>query len=99
MPLDLHSFPTRRSSDLPCGGFCPILSIRSPSMSSYRCPSKAPNPASQSTSCRVKRFLGSASVRSEEHTSELQSRLDLVCRLQLDDHDRLRAAFYGHRIR
>src|SRR5437868_7812142 len=58
---DLHSFPTRRSSDLaaktakdlkidPARGFC----------------------------------CGGKFVRSEEHTSELQSRFDLVCRLLLE---------------
>src|SRR5256884_3991492 len=30
------------------------------------------------------RILGGAAVRSEEHTSELQSRLHLVCRLLLE---------------
>src|SRR2546421_4758374 len=30
------------------------------------------------------RFLAAAHVRSEEHTSELQSRSDLVCRLLLE---------------
>src|SRR2546422_7007732 len=33
---------------------------------------------------RVSRSTGVASLRSEEHTSELQSRLHLVCRLLLE---------------
>src|SRR5687768_18020361 len=40
---------------------------------------KAPHALSQST-CRLSCWLS----RSEEHTSELQSRLHLVCRLLLD---------------
>src|SRR5438067_6020988 len=62
---DLHSFPTRRSSDL------------------------APKPAttaatsSGSITFGSSRELGSG-TRSEEHTSELQSRFELVCRLLLE---------------
>src|SRR5207248_7108466 len=65
---DLHSFPTRRSSDLstacsrsPCG------TVRGAGCSA---------PATASGSSR--------STRSEEHTSELQSSYDLVCRLLLE---------------
>src|SRR5690349_23911059 len=67
---DLHSFPTRRSSDLivdsngcsieqlvPCGG-----------------------PASGGSWKNHGQYVS----RSEEHTSELQSRRDLVCRLLLE---------------
>src|SRR5207249_8268235 len=62
-PPDLHSFPTRRSSDLRFGS---ARVVRAPSTGSIL------RPASSSTS------------RSEEHTSELQSRFDLVCRLLLE---------------
>src|SRR5205085_11809309 len=66
---DLHSFPTRRSSDLT--------------------PSPIPSPP---TTTRLPRLLlrhvpgddfvhRLARVRSEEHTSELQSQSNLVCRL------------------
>src|SRR5437868_8895181 len=34
--------------------------------------------------CDVRNFTGFAERRSEEHTSELQSRFDLVCRLLLE---------------
>src|SRR5438874_7890108 len=68
---DLHSFPTRRSSDL---GFQDrrIQPLCHPS-----------RPA------RMLRTLSQAlhwhpDSRSEEHTSELQSRRDLVCRLLLE---------------
>src|SRR5438874_4946720 len=82
---DLHSFPTRRSSDLGCG--------RSRTRCSPRL-LKATN-APRLTSCStVSMPCGSCAatpwralpgtVRSEEHTSELQSRRDLVCRLLLE---------------
>src|SRR5690606_40372976 len=66
---DLHSFPTRRSSDL-----C------------------SPGRSAQPTRCRPSSILSAASSgrsacrrwRSEEHTSELQSRENLVCRLLLE---------------
>src|SRR5699024_12661912 len=59
----LHSFPTRRSSDLTFWILSDslILNVRR----------KCPAPVSSTT-------------RSEEHTSELQSRFDLVCRLLLE---------------
>src|SRR5690554_7951592 len=62
---DLHSFPTRRSSDLP--------RRRHPHR---RCPT-----------ARCSTVVASSSAsrgRSEEHTSELQSRPHLVCRLLLE---------------
>src|SRR5699024_11410622 len=70
---DLHSFPTRRSSDL----FLDILSFSRKSLS---------------TIVGVIMFfyvlLNLEKIvkpsRSEEHTSELQSRFDLVCRLLLE---------------
>src|SRR5206468_13122628 len=62
---DLHSFPTRRSSDLACfsagTGDCRNFIGAGASVSG-----------------------GDPSERSEEHTSELQSRSDLVCRLLLE---------------
>src|SRR5438874_10211304 len=61
-PRDLHSFPTRRSSDL-CWQQHPVIN----------------RPAS----CRKKSHAPRRN-RSEEHTSELQSRRDLVCRLLLE---------------
>src|SRR5690606_39723041 len=90
----LHCSPTRRSSDLPAvspkranvryfpsaaaaaeAGFRPCLRCR---------PECAPGtPAWNGTSTTVRRGLGliAAGARSEEHTSELQSRENLVCRL------------------
>src|SRR5206468_11242690 len=93
-PPSRHSFPTRRSSDLtirlgdgidladgllesfagesgavPAVGACTKPRLEGPSMTARH------------RSCPpIKRKL----ARSEEHTSELQSRSDLVCRLLLE---------------
>src|SRR5438034_5562398 len=64
---ELHSFPTRRSSDLFC---CEDPRTRSPL-------------ATASSSNLVSKAITSF-YRSEEHTSELQSHSDLVCRLLLE---------------
>src|SRR5437773_12369953 len=75
-PRYLHSFPTRRSSDLLPTSF----SSQGPSIRF----------ATASASYRIGRsFVRSISrrngrFRSEEHTSELQSHHDLVCRLMLE---------------
>src|SRR5206468_13081649 len=95
----LHSFPTRRSSDLARSN-CPLLlrvlddfSIasmplpRGQSLMTHRIISDAvgakkmrlrlPAPPQNRRCIQAKK-------RSEEHTSELQSRSDLVCRLLLE---------------
>src|SRR5438874_12194813 len=59
----LHSFPTRRSSDLPLQYMSCSVPIGSGDAGWER---------------------GRVGDRSEEHTSELQSRRDLVCRLLLE---------------
>src|SRR5437867_9617743 len=64
---DLHSFPTRRSSDLRAGHIM-LPAPRRKAVPRWRTP-----PA-----------VGVLAVRSEEHTSELQSPYDLVCRLLLE---------------
>src|SRR5207249_10902728 len=90
---DLHSFPTRRSSDLArrlrsfwgeaCRAASPGARARG-----IRCeragrarlrPSRARRPTRPEP-----RPPESDNLRSEEHTSELQSRFDLVCRLLLE---------------
>src|SRR5204863_1863012 len=83
---DLHSFPTRRSSDLTDAKGCrrryclvgddvhlhgSIFDVRR-------------HQDGRIETARVKLQRLPASVRSEEHTSELQSRRDLVCRLLLE---------------
>src|SRR5206468_11961279 len=92
----LHSFPTRRSSDLSgfrqppseesslAGAVLPIyLSLLSWSGCDQQCCR-----ASFATAGGGAQELGWESNRkrrSEEHTSELQSRSDLVCRLLLEN--------------
>src|SRR5699024_11929451 len=81
----LSSFPTRRSSDLAARCGDPLLVIG---------PERV-QPC-QVVGARLRRHavanerlhegfvLADAEYRSEEHTSELQSRFDLVCRLLLE---------------
>src|SRR5699024_11741402 len=77
---ELHSFPTRRSSDLRSsrsGGTGPGAA----------CARRLPRPAEWPRPARraLRRRGGPRRpARSEEHTSELQSRFDLVCRLLLE---------------
>src|SRR5206468_11784225 len=75
---DLHSFPTRRSSDLAVATV-EHASIAAESMSAGPTVSRV---------CLVilifAAIVPSTPSRSEEHTSELQSRSDLVCRLLLE---------------
>src|SRR5205823_9964601 len=94
---DLHSFPTRRSSDL----------------GSRREPSTAPGydkrvrpqcridvmarhrPAADAAHRKRHGTIGSSiSMRSEEHTSELQSLAYLVCRLLLEKKKNRRATHH-----
>src|SRR3546814_4896072 len=72
-----HSFPTRRSSDRTRAKSCRCTSPRTrrtsrPSTACSRAwcaPSRTASPSARSRGCR------SSSTRSEEHTSELQSRM------------------------
>src|SRR5699024_12515133 len=77
-PRDLPSFPTRRSSDLKRLGdsngdrYC--ICARHYGVGRQKC-----------TNAVKGLFIGVSDYRrSEEHTSELQSRFDLVCRLLLE---------------
>src|SRR5947209_9381635 len=74
---DLHSFPTRRSSDLPVRYYTvaanQVIRVRMDSQ------------LNSGTARIGDRFSASVTEpRSEEHTSELQSRQYLVCRLLLE---------------
>src|SRR5207247_10671366 len=74
---DLPAFPTRRSSDLMRARSRRPPRRPSPSgRVSGSTPTGRSSPTKTSTSWRPR--------RSEEHTSELQSRVDLVCRLLLE---------------
>src|SRR5207237_8674929 len=75
-PHALHSFPTRRSSDLP------LFAVKDADPSKHmmnvlRLLGKPSNEDVQ------RMCMDSKYSRSEEHTSELQSHLNLVCRLLL----------------
>src|SRR5262249_57980061 len=87
-PRDLPSFPTRRSSDLRSRRGGTSHSSRSASRASRRRrvdrPARAPGrPCPRRQARRPLRVPG-REVRSEEHTSELQSLTNLVCRLLLE---------------
>src|SRR5207237_3183505 len=82
---DLHSFPTRRSSDLTL----PVLSRAVSTPVPFRTRTTSPRPRTKACADRAgasscaRKNSRSKSIRSEEHTSELQSHLNLVCRLLL----------------
>src|SRR5690606_41594472 len=82
---DLHSFPTRRSSDLSA------LVVEQAAHDSGRRADLALDRAARARGAAVSVFLDvrgrvrdDVDLRSEEHTSELQSRENLVCRLLLE---------------
>src|SRR5690606_41824989 len=97
--LALHSFPTRRSSDLgtkkalPLLGDDPIITFNSDSVWVEEIGSNLANLMAAWNPERMDALLMIADAtrtigyvgrgRSEEHTSELQSRENLVCRLLL----------------
>src|SRR5437764_9620658 len=73
---DLHSFPTRRSSDL--GGTQHAMAIAN---APYL---KAMVPRNAMSNIGHYGVRHNGALRSEEHTSELQSPMYLVCRLLLE---------------
>src|SRR5262249_62062700 len=86
---DLHSFPTRRSSDLRSASTAAIRSFPAPTGSAPWPRSVSPPRPLRSLRCgdtapMRDRISPSTSARSEEHTSELQSLTNLVCRLLLE---------------
>src|SRR5699024_12830213 len=76
-----HSFPTRRSSDLLVNSYKRLVpGYEAPVYIAWSAKNRSPLirvPAARGAGTRVE-------LRSEEHTSELQSRFDLVCRLLLE---------------
>src|SRR5207248_11073491 len=96
LPLrSLYSFPTRRSSDLDlCGGACAgrqawVLHRVDPDHGdAWVLPRPCHHPdvphEHERRGLRERRLALSVPHRSEEHTSELQSPYDLVCRLLLE---------------
>src|SRR5438309_4611861 len=94
---DLHSFPTRRSSDL-------IRDTEEEGSSASMMLSKmnfGPLPMVNNLSRLAARFYDDKAqiemLRSEEHTSELQSQFHLVCRLLLEKKKKAQAQ-KPHRI-
>src|SRR5205814_9369095 len=89
-PPSLPSFPTRRSSDLRSTDRHPPLSHWSISDQSPACSPRGKRRApagpysKYGTQCHLGLLAAFASLRSEEHTSELQSLRHLVCRLLLE---------------
>src|SRR5690606_41446566 len=92
-PPDLLSFPTRRSSDLPVPPSAPstmmksgVMPVASMALQIDRNSERDPTHSLKPTgfpSASVRRVAMNV-MRSEEHTSELQSRENLVCRLLLE---------------
>src|SRR5690606_41992851 len=92
-PLYLHSFPTRRSSDLLLSEnviphtFFNYIFLNKKQFEKGEIPSEVmlheQTHAIQKHSLDVI-FVEFLQIRSEEHTSELQSRENLVCRLLLE---------------
>src|SRR5439155_12561551 len=88
-PRYLHSFPTRRSSDLAAKPSCSPTWTASPNQFDGAATRSVPPPPSQPNASPLlspltKERRWECSNRSEEHTSELQSRGHLVCRLLLE---------------
>src|SRR5687768_17823857 len=84
---DLHSFPTRRSSDLTSAPRSTSVSI-STAVCTVMC--SDPMIFAPRNGC-FPLYSARIAIRSEEHTSELQSRLHLVCRLLLEKKKQLRS--------
>src|SRR5690606_40846974 len=90
-PRDLPSFPTRRSSDL---GFRPLEAVRAELLerlgetdaaaTAFDRAAALPGNDVEAAMLRERSAALRTSARSEEHTSELQSRENLVCRLLLE---------------
>src|SRR5687768_17843551 len=96
LPRSLHSFPTRRSSDLYVRVAAPDGSVREYVTKDASAGSLEGRPRrrmgcidchnrpAHTFASAPERAVDAALGRSEEHTSELQSRLHLVCRLLLE---------------
>src|SRR5207237_1952937 len=89
----LHSFPTRRSSDLSTcalGITFPRIAVSGHSVTQSMHPTQLPAMNSGISGAMNEKSrgapvpAGTTERRSEEHTSELQSHLNLVCRLLLE---------------
>src|SRR5438105_12805847 len=79
-PRDLPSFPTRRSSDLGGADVDEAVAFAE----SGRQATLAAGGVMEPVEFRERVEPAVQLIRSEEHTSELQSRVELVCRLLLE---------------
>src|SRR5207302_10363824 len=95
-PRDLHSFPTRRSSDLGrslrrpgrlTSTLLPAPAARGHERGHQHNEDSQPDPSAH---CHPPLNDDEVETRSEEHTSELQSRENLVCRLLLEKKKRMK---------
>src|SRR5690242_20832019 len=84
---DLHSFPTRRSSDLSAARLARVHGVR-PDRPTRRLPRFWLFAAARRARARL------PTRRSEEHTSELQSHVNLVCRLLLEKKKEIFPVFF-----
>src|SRR5206468_10809337 len=85
---DRHSFPTRRSSDLDDARVGQIAVIVRVVAARAEIAAGA-NHHHAASLPPERNGIGNADFRSEEHTSELQSRSDLVCRLLLEKKEKM----------
>src|SRR5206468_13044478 len=91
-PRDLHSFPARRSSDLAGADdalFLTVDGFLSEATTANVFLVRGDELATPALGCAIlpgttRSWILGWAGRSEEHTSELQSRSDLVCRLLLE---------------
>src|SRR5687768_17723230 len=83
----LHSFPTRRSSDLKrsivLAAASVFIALSTPAFAQRGTP-PPPTDRTKASYMSAAEVAAAIEKRSEEHTSELQSRLHLVCRLLLE---------------
>src|SRR5207248_11204212 len=89
-----HCFPTRRSSDLAgardvysclgCGGMCVKVADYRKALAKQNATFGSLLPTAFKYPLQQNGYLNAADIRSEEHTSELQSPYELVCRLLLE---------------
>src|SRR5207247_10759303 len=89
----LHSFPTRRSSDLPKDAVIIAENLRRDLTAEQLMEELRADTRTRYLPAGILAPRADRNSRSEEHTSELQSRVDLVCRLLLEkkkQHDRLK---------
>src|SRR5699024_12751900 len=81
---DLPSFPTRRSSDLDIIVVLPAKAGEKRFKYEQKVKLVNPKITAEGKNVRGRGYTNYILNRSEEHTSELQSRFDLVCRLLLE---------------